>query len=148
MVWGTMGEGYAVYEQPAHAAPRLRPNKTEPYSHTNTFILLSKYPGASWVNAALVDEEDGGLRAKVHRYRKLMEDADAVEQKISALQDRMVDISLTLHASMRCLAKAEAVKRIEDQRARTVHSTLVHPWIVERGRLSRTLYFIVFNFLL
>ena len=134
MVWGTMGDGYAVYEQPAHVAPRLRPNETEPYTHADTFILLSKYPGASWVNAALVDEEDGGLRAEVHRYRKLMEEADAVEQKISALQDRMVDISLTLHASMRRLAEAEAVKRIEDRRAWTVHSTLVHPWIVERGR--------------
>ena len=134
MVWGTMGEGYAVYQQPAHAAPRLRPNETEPYSHADTFILLSKYPGASWVNAALVDEEDGGLRVEVHRYRKLMEEADAVELKISALQDRMVDISLTLHASLRRLAEAEAIKRIEDRRARTVHSTLVHPWIVKRGR--------------
>ena len=62
-----------------------------------------------------------------------MEEADAVEQKISALQDRMVDISLTLHASMRRLAEAEAVKRIEDRRAWTVQRTLVHPWIVERG---------------
>ena len=123
---------------PCHSAScRLRgqhASQLQPYSHADTFILLSKYPGASWVNAALVDEEDGGLRAEVHRYRKLMEEADAVEQKISALQDRMVDISLTLHASMRRLAEAEAVKRIEDRRARTVHSTLVHPWIVERGR--------------
>ena len=63
-----------------------------------------------------------------------MEEADAVEQKISALQDWMVDISLTLHTSMRRLAEAEAVKRIEDRRAQTVHSTLVHPWIVKRGR--------------
>ena len=133
MVWGTMGEGYPVYQQPAHAAPRLRPNETEPYSHADAFILLSKYPGAQWVNAALVDEEDGGLQAEVHRYRALMDKADKVKQQISALQDRMVDISLTLHASMRCLAEAEAVKRIEDRRARTVHSTLVHPWIVERG---------------
>ena len=61
MVWGTMREGYAVYQQPAHAAPRLCPNETKPYSHTDTFILLSKYPGVSWVNTALVDEEDGGL---------------------------------------------------------------------------------------
>ena len=133
MVWGTMGEGYSVYQQPAHAAPRLRPNEVEPYSHADTFILLSKYPGAQWVNAALVDEEDGGLRAEVHRYRALMDEADKVEQQISALQDRMVDISLTLHASMRRLTEAEAVRRIEDRRARTVHTTLVHPWIVERG---------------
>ena len=134
MVWGTMGEGYPVYQQPAHAVPRLRPNETEPYSHADAFILLSKYLGASWVNAALVDEEDGGLRAEVHRYRTLMDKADKVEQQLSALQDRMVDISLTLHASMRRLAEAEAVRRIEDWRARTVHSTLVHPWIVEQGR--------------
>ena len=131
MVWGTMGEGHPVYQQPAHAAPRLRPNEAEPYSHADTFILLNKYPGVQWVNAALIDEEDGGLRAKVHWYRALMDEADKVEQQISALQDRMVDISLTLHASMRRLAEAEAVKRIEDRRARTVHSTLVHPWIIE-----------------
>ena len=61
MVWGTMGDGYPVFQQPAHAAPRLCPNETEPYSHADTFILLSKYPGAQWVNAALIDEEDGGL---------------------------------------------------------------------------------------
>ena len=61
MVWGTMGDGYPVYQQPAHAVPRLRPNKMEPYSHADAFILLSKYPGEQWVNAALVDEEDGGL---------------------------------------------------------------------------------------
>ena len=128
MVWGTMGDGYPVFQQPAHAAPRLRPNEVEPYSHTDVFILLSKYPGAQWV-----DEEDGGLRAEVLRYRALMDEADKVEQQISALQDRMVDISLTLHASMRRLAEAEAVKRIEDRRARTVLRTLVHPWIVERG---------------
>ena len=134
VVWETMGDGYPVFQQPAHAAPRLRPHETEPYSHADTFILLSKYPGAQWVNAALIDEEDGGLRAEVHRYRKLMEEADRVEQQLSALQDRMVDISLTFNASMCRLAEAEAVKRIEDRRARTVHSTLVHPWIVERGR--------------
>ena len=131
MVWGTMGEGYPVHQQPAHTVPQLRPNETEPYSHADTFILLNKYPRAQWVNAALVDEEDRGLRAEVCRYRALMDEADKVEQQISALQDRMVDISLTLHASMRRLAEAEAVKRIEDRRARTVHCTLVHPWIVE-----------------
>ena len=61
MVWGTMREGHPVYQQPAHAAPRLCPNEAKPYSHADTFILLNKYPGAQWVNAALVDEEDGGL---------------------------------------------------------------------------------------
>ena len=101
MVWGTMRDGYPVFQQPAHAAPRLCPNEVEPYSHTDVFILLSKYPGAQWVDAALIDEEDGGLRAEVLRYRALMDEADKVEQQISALQDRMVNISLTLHASMR-----------------------------------------------
>ena len=129
-----MGDGYPVFQQPAHVAPRLRPDETEPYSHADVFILLSKYPGVQWVNAALVDEEDGGLRAEVLWYRTLMDKADKVERQISVLQDRMVDISLTLHASMRRLVEAKAVKRIQDHRARTVHRTLVHPWIVERRR--------------
>ena len=64
MVWGTMGEGHPVYQQPAHVAPCLCPNEVEPYSHADTFILLSKYPGSQWVNAALVDEEDKGFGPK------------------------------------------------------------------------------------
>ena len=61
VVWGTMGDGYPVFQQPAHAAPQLHPHETKPYSHADTFILLSKYLGAQWVNAALIDEEDRGL---------------------------------------------------------------------------------------
>ena len=64
MVWGTMGEGYPVYQQPAHAAPQLRPNEAKPYSHADTFILLSKYPGAQWVNAALVTKKTADSRPK------------------------------------------------------------------------------------
>ena len=59
MVWGTMGEGHPVYQQPAHAAPRLRPNETKPYSHADAFILLNKYPGAQWVNTVDTDRLSG-----------------------------------------------------------------------------------------
>ena len=138
MVWGTMGEGHPVYQQPAHAAPRLCPNKAEPYSHADTFILLSKYPGAQWVNAALINEEDRGLRAKVHRYRALMDEADKVEQQISALQDRMVDISLT-GTKLRCCVSWLLVHRMSLPHRPPHHWVVVHSIFDEARGVEATL---------
>src|ERR1700761_3938980 len=85
MVYGTMGEGLPVYEQPAHAAPHLTSQEVTPYTHNNVLLLHSKYPGQQAVNNALIKENNNGLGAEVHCYQKLME-ADEVKQKISVLQ--------------------------------------------------------------
>ena len=91
-------------------------------------ILHNRYPGKAWANQALVDKGDKGLQAEVHRYRSLMDEVDRKERKLSTLQDRLMDISLDLHANMWHLAEAKAIKHLEDRRARTVLSTLVHLW--------------------
>ena len=56
VVWGTMGRGFRVFEQPAHAAPRLTPREATPYVHNDLQLFTSRYPGRDWVNNALVDE--------------------------------------------------------------------------------------------
>src|ERR1700761_5391399 len=135
IVYGTMGEGLPVYEQPAHAAPHITTREAPPYTHIDTLLLHSKYPGQRTVNNALINIGDDGLRAEVHRYRKMMEEADSVERQISVLQDRMSNLQLDLHPILQRLAEAEAVKRVEEHRARAVDATLVHPWVLEQGRL-------------
>ena len=129
-----MGDGLPVYEQSAHASPYTTAHEAPSYSHANALLLHSKYPGQRIVNNALIDIGDDRLRAEVHRYRKMMEEADRVEQQISVLHDRMSNLQLDLHPVLQCLAEAEAVKRVEEHRARAVDATLVHPWVLERGR--------------
>ena len=63
-------------------------------------ILHNKYLGRAWVNRALVDEGDDGLRAEVHCYQSLMDEADQKEHELSTIQDRLMDISMDLCANM------------------------------------------------
>ena len=81
----------------------------------------------------LVNEGDDRLHAEVHRYRSLMDEADQKERELSAIQDRLMDISMDLHANMLRLAGAEAIKQLEDRRAWARHGVLVHLWQFERG---------------
>ena len=62
-----------------------------------------------------------------------MDEADRKEQELNTLQDRLMDISMDLRANMLRLAGAEAIKRLEDRRARARQGVLVHPWQFERG---------------
>ena len=73
IVWGTMGRGFQVFEQPAHAAPRLTPREATPYVHNDLQLLTSRYPGHDWVNNALIDKGDEGLRAEALCYRRMMD---------------------------------------------------------------------------
>src|SRR6201996_3671130 len=76
IVYGTMGEGLPIYEQPAHAVPHTTTHKAPPYTHINALLLHSKYPGQCMVNNALIDIGDDALQAEVHHYRKMMEEAN------------------------------------------------------------------------
>ena len=97
-------------------------------------ILHNKYPGRAWVNQVLVNEGDNGLRAEVHRYQSLMDEADQKKRELSTIQDRLMDISMDLHTNMQRLAEAEAIKRLKNRRAQTVQSVLIHLWQLKRGR--------------
>ena len=41
VIWGTMGRGFRLFEQPAHAAPCLTPREATPYVHNDLQLLMS-----------------------------------------------------------------------------------------------------------
>ena len=134
VVWGTMGHGFRVFEQPTHAAPRLTPREATPYVQNVLRLLTSQYPGHDWVNNALVDEGDEGLHAKALRYRRMMDKMMEKEAELNVIQDRIAVLTLDLRAAMQRLSRVEAVTRIEDRRTTAVAPRALSAWVVERGR--------------
>ena len=114
VVWGTMGRGFQVFEQPAHAAPCHTPQKATPYVHNDLQLFTSRYPGRDWVNNMLIDEGDEGLHAEALRYRRMMDEMTEKEAELNIIQDRIAVLTLDLRAAMQRLSRAEAVTRIED----------------------------------
>ena len=133
VVWGTMGRGFRVFEQPTHAAPRLTPQEATPYVHNDLQLFTSRYPGRNWVNNMLIDEGDEGLRAEALRYRRMMDEMTDKEAELNDIQDHIAVLTLDLRAAMQCLSCAEAVTRIEDRRTTAVAPRALLAWVVERG---------------
>ena len=117
IVLGTMGWGFPIFCQYAHAVQTLILFKATPYTCQEVLILHNKYPGRARVNQVLIDKGDEGLQAEVHHYQSLMDKADRKEHKLSTLQDHLMDISLNSHANMQHLTEAEAIKWLKDRRA-------------------------------
>src|SRR6201996_6693543 len=134
VVWGTMGWGFRVFEQEAHVAPQALAAEVDPYTHNSVRLFHSRYPGRSWVDNALLDEGDEGLRAEVLRYRKKTDELHEKEEELSAIQDRIGILLLDLRATLMRLARAEAVPRIEEHRTTAVETRTLTAWAVERGR--------------
>ena len=134
VVWGTMGRGFRVFEQPAHAAPCLTPREATHYIHNNLQLFASRYPGHDWVNNALIDEGDEGLHAEALHYRRMMDEMMDKKAELNVIQDRIAVLTLDLWAAMQRLSCAEAVTRIEDRRTTAVPQRALSAWVVERGR--------------
>src|ERR1700761_7910950 len=122
VVWGTMGRGFRVFEQEAHVAPRALAAEVDPYTHNTIRLFHSCYPGRGWVDNALLDEGDEGLRAEVARYWKKADKLHDKEEELSTIQDRISILLLDLCATLTRLARAEAVPRIEDHRTTAVET--------------------------
>ena len=133
IVLATMGQGFPIFRYPAYVAQTVLPSEAPPYSRQEVLILHNKYPGQAWVNQALVDEGDDGLRAEVHCYQSLMDEADRKERELSTIQDRLMGISMDLRANMLRLARAKAIKRLEDRRAQARQGVLIHLWQFKQG---------------
>ena len=133
VVWGTMGCGFRVFEQPAHTVPRLTPWEATPYVHNDLRLLTSQYPGRDWVNNTLIDEGDEGLRTEALCYRRMMDKMTDKEAELNVIQDRIAVLTLDLRAAMQHLSRAEAVTRIEDRRTTAVPQHALSAWVVERG---------------
>ena len=87
----------------------LLPSEAPLYTQQEVLILHNNL-GRAWVNQALVNEGDNGLRAEMYCYRSLMDEVDWKEHKLSTLQDHLMDISMDLRANMQCLAEADTIK--------------------------------------
>ena len=129
---GTMGAGCPIFRRPAHVAPRLTDQEVEDMDHQNTRILLPDYVGRDWVDDALIRLRNDGLKAEVHRYRKLNEELKRKLEEVRILEDRIADIYLEVSPCTKRLLKAEAVERVKSQRGEAVQ--LISPWTFERGR--------------
>ena len=128
-----MGRGFRVFEQPAHAAPRLTPQEATPYIHNDLQLFTSRYPGCDWVNNTLVDEGDEGLRVEALRYRRMMDEMMDKEAELNVIQDRIAILTLDLRAAMQHLSRAEAITRIKDQRTTAAPLQALSAWVVEQG---------------
>ena len=133
VVWGTMGRGFRVYEQPAHAAPCLTPQEATPYVHNDLQLLISHYLGCDWVNNVLIAEGDKGLRTEVLRYRRMLDEMTDKEAELNVIQDRIAVLTLELRAAMQRLSCTKAVTRIEDRRTTAVSQHPLSAWVVEQG---------------
>jgi hypothetical protein len=129
---GMTAPGAPVYRRPAHAAPRLTPEEAAPATAQGMRILHHDYRGKDWVDDALTRLRDDGLRAEVHRYRKLQEELHRKLEEVKQLEDRVADIYPEMHRCCQRLQRAEAVERVESQRGEEIH--LISPWTFERGR--------------
>ena len=120
---GTMGAGCPIYRGPAHAAPRLTQQEAHDKGFQNICILHADYAGRDWV--------DDGLRAEVHRFRKIHKEIGRKEEEVRRLEDRLGNLHLEAVGCTQRLLCAEAIERVKDQRGEVVQ--LISPWTFERG---------------
>ena len=128
-----MGKGFRVFEQEAHAAPRALATEVNPYTHNTVRLFHSNYPGRAWVDNALVEEGDEGLRAEVMRYRNKADELKRKEEELSTIQDRIGILLLDLRTMLTRLSRVEAVSCIEDLHTTTIETRTLSAWAVERG---------------
>ena len=69
-----MGAGCPIFRRPAHVAPHLTEQEVQNMEHQNVRILRHDYGGWDWVDDVLICLRDDGLKAEVHRFRKLNEE--------------------------------------------------------------------------
>ena len=131
-VLGTMGAGMSIYRGPAHTAPRLTQQEAHDRGFQNIRLMRSDYAGKDWVDDALVRLRDDGLRAEVHRFRRINEEVKRKEEEVRRLEDRLGDLQLEAVACTQRLLRAEAIERVKYQRGEPVQ--LISPWTFERGR--------------
>ena len=104
------------------------------YVHSDLQLFTSRYPGRNWVNNALINEGDKGLRAEALHYKRMMDEMMDKEAELNVIQDCIAVLTLDLRAAMQHLLRAEAVTRIEDRRTTAVPQHALSAWVVKQGR--------------
>ena len=77
---------------------------------------------------------DASLGLEVHRFRECCEVLDELQVSIKRLKDDLFAHTTRRRLSVRRLARAHALRRIQDEQETDVGLTTVPNWVVERGR--------------
>ena len=129
-----MGHGQPIYRAEVHAAPMHDMGRAPDYTHEELQYLWSDYRGRRQVDDAIARLGDVSLGPKVHRYRECCEVLDELQASIKCLEDDLFVHSTRCRQSVRRLARAHALRRIQDEHETDVELTTVPNWVVERGR--------------
>ena len=83
---------------------------------------------------AIVRVGDASLGPEVHRFRECCEVLDELQASIKRLEDDLFAHSTWCRQSVHRLARAHAIRRIQDEHETDVGLTTVPNWVVEQGR--------------
>ena len=133
-VYACMGRGLPIYRAEAHAAPIHDMGRTPDYTRKELQYLRSDYRGRRQVDDAIARLGDASLAPEVHRFRECCKVLDELQASIKRLEDDLFTHSTRRRMSVRRLARAHALRRIQDEHETDVGLTTVPNWVVERGR--------------
>ena len=133
-VYACMGRGQPIYRAEVHATPMHDMGRAPDYTREELQYLRSDYRGHRQVDDALARLGDASLGPEVHRYRECCEVLDELQASIKRLEDDLFAHSTRRQQSVRRLARAHALRRIQDEHETDVGLTTVPNWVVEQGR--------------
>ena len=133
-VYACMGQGQPIYRAEVHATPIHDMGRAPDYTREELQYLRSDYRRRCQVGDALARLGDASLGPEVHRYRECCEVLDELQVSIKRLEDDLFAHSTRRRQSVRRLARAHALQRIQDEHETDVGLTTVPNWVVERGR--------------
>ena len=128
-----MGRGLPIYRAEVHAAPMFDMGRAPDYTHEELQYLQGDYRGRRQVDDAIARLGDASLGPEVHRFCECCKVLDELQASIKQLEDDLFAHSTRRRQSVRRLARAHALRRIQDKHETDVGLTTVPNWIVERG---------------
>ncbi|KAH9161977.1 hypothetical protein EDB89DRAFT_2080070 [Lactarius sanguifluus] len=104
------------YGKSVHAAPNYNHPSPEPYTDDDLIFLDQDSSYRESVDAALLGMKDLLVTAEIHRYRCLQAGYAAKEEELRKKVDELKRIGITRRHCVLRLERANAIKRIEDER--------------------------------
>ena len=133
-VYACMGCGQPIYRAEVHATPMHDMGRAPDYTREELQYLRSDYHGRCQVDDALARLGDASLGPEVHRYRECCEVLDELQASIKRLEDDLFTHSTRRRQLVRRLARAHALRRIQDEHETDIGLTTVPNWVVGQGR--------------
>ena len=128
---GMAGANAPIHQLPAVVAPHPTGSTIPHYTPDDLRTLHPMYTQRLNINNAMRCTRDDRLMAEVHRYRNLVDEQAQKQAEVDRLNDCLSDIILELRRCVLCLARANAVHRIEERQGEVV--CRIGAWAFERG---------------